>query len=96
MITLELRAIPSGATQYSTVATMTITDDGNVTIDDPDRRFPLDLPVLVSDGSGTPRRVGFEEDPSTYARNLRSVLRTGYLVPAITHDDGLPVSKRHT
>lgn len=92
MITVELRRIPEGHNDYTTVATLTVNDDGAVTIDDPEQYLPVDMHVLVKGADG-PRRVTFDEDPDLWARNLHRALRTGYLVPVIVHDDGAPTAR---
>jgi len=90
MLTVELRRVPDGGTDYTTVATVTVADDGTYELRDPGGYVPVDLHVLVAhDGPGF-RPVTLDEDPATWARNLHSVLRTGYLVPVVTHDDERP------
>lgn len=86
MITVELRRVPEGHSDYVAVATLTVNDDGSVITQDPDGFLPVDMPVLVG-GEGGLRRVALEEDPALWVRNLHTVLRTGYLVPVVTHDD---------
>lgn len=90
MITVELRTVPEGANDYETVATLNVADDGTVTTNDPDGYLPLDIKVMVVDDAGAISQVGIEDDAATYARNLGSVLRTGYVVPVVVHDDGAP------
>lgn len=84
LVEVELQRVPDGGREYATAATLAVFDDGTHKLDDPDELFPLDVPVPVSTGEpGRPRRLMFEEDPATWARNLGRVLRTGYLVPVI-------------
>jgi hypothetical protein len=92
MITVELRTVPEGANDYKTVATLSVADDGTVTTNDPDGYLPLDLKVMVVDDAGAITQVGIDDDPATYARNLGSLLRTGYIVPVV-HDDGAPAPR---
>lgn len=87
MISVELRAVPEGATDYQPVATLEVADDGTFTTRDPDGYLPLDLKVMVVDDEGSITQVGIDDDAATYARNLDSILRTGYVVPVITRDD---------
>lgn len=87
MITVELNAVPDGKQDYQAVAELTVADDGTYQLQDPDCRFPVDLPVLVPAEAGQFRKVRLEEDPATWARHLDTVLRTGYLVPVVTRDD---------
>jgi hypothetical protein len=92
MVAVELRRVPEGARDYVTVARMEIVDGGTYRLDDPDQYFPLDLPVRVRDDvTGEVRRVQLDEDPETWARNLHTVLRTGYLAPVVVEEaDQLP------
>lgn len=90
MITVELHTVPEGRDDYETVATMTVEDDGTYQLQDPDRHFPVQLHVLVTDDQGAFRQVRLEDDAATWARNLDTLLRTGYLVPVITRDDAGP------
>jgi hypothetical protein len=86
MIRVELRSVPGGTHDYQTVATLTVAADGTYQLDDPGSLFPLDLHVLVADGDDQLRQVTFGEDPATWARNLDTVLRSGYLAPVVTDD----------
>lgn len=74
--------MPEGGTDYETVAALTVDGRGRYVLDDPQELMPTDLHVLVPDADRGLRPVRFEEDPETRARNLHTVLRTGYLVPA--------------
>lgn len=85
MITVELHEAPGGPGDYRKVATLTVADDGTYHFDDPDRMFPTSLYVLVP--GEQLRQVRFEEDPALWARNLHTLLRSGYLVPVVTRDD---------
>jgi hypothetical protein len=93
MITVELRAVPEGAHDYMTVATLNVADDGTVTTHDPDGYLPLDVKAMVVDDQDQITQVGIDDDAATYARNLDSILRTGYVVPVVVHDDGTPVGR---
>ncbi len=88
MINVELQRVPDGEQEYRTVASLTVADNGTYQLKDPDQLFPISLHVLVVDEVGKLRRVTFEEDPQTWARHLHTLLRGGYLVPVVTHDDG--------
>lgn len=87
MIKVELRAVPQGGNDYEAIATVEVREGEPPTIWDPQEVVPIDLHALVPTGDGQVKKVTFEDDPATWARNLRSILRTGYLVPVITHDD---------
>lgn len=87
MIEVELQRVPDGGRDYEVAATLRVDDDGSVDLHDPDRLVPTSLHVLVADPGGQLRQVRFEDEPVTWARNLSSLLRTGYLVPVITRDD---------
>lgn len=88
MIELELRSVPAGATEYVPVARIRVEDDGTSQVWDPEDLFPFGVPALVAEPSGL-RRVTFEDEPQVWVRQLQSILRTGYLVPVVTHDDAL-------
>lgn len=88
MLEVELRRVPEGADDYVTVARLRVDEGGQTETWDPEGFLPLDVPALVVD-AGKIRRVAWQDDPATYARNLRSILRTGYLVPVVTRDDEL-------
>jgi hypothetical protein len=90
MIHVELQRVPEGAHDYEIVARLTVADDATTTVWDPDDYLPLDIPALVLGEDGRPRRVSFSDDPATYARNLHTILRTGYVVPVVTTDTGAP------
>ncbi|KUG59221.1 hypothetical protein AVL62_05920 [Serinicoccus chungangensis] len=67
---------------------MVIEPDGHYVLDDPQGLVPTDLHVLVPDEvAGGLRPVAVTEDPETWARNLHTVLRTGYLVPVLLDAD---------
>lgn len=85
-VKVELRRVPEGAADYECVATMTVHDQ-QWELDDPEGFFPVDLPVLVIEDSAM-RSVQLHEDPATWARNLDTILRGGYLVPVVVLDDG--------
>lgn len=91
MIEVELHSVPAGGQEYVPVARVRVEDDGTSQIWDPDDLVPFTLHVLVPGeaGSSSPRKVTFEDDPQLWVRRLSSVLRTGYLVPVITHDDAV-------
>ena len=91
MIELELRNVPEGGHDYVAVARLIVHDDDRTEIWDPDDLIPTELYVLVVDDT-TPRRISYQDDPATWARNLHSVLRTGYLVPVVTRDDAQPAT----
>jgi len=91
MIVVELRRVPEGSREYHTVAALAVDEQGTYHFEDPEELFPVELPVLIPEDAGL-RRVPFEEDPATWARNLDSVLRTGYLVPVVTEDTSPAVS----
>lgn len=86
MIELEIRTVPEGHEDYVKVAGLVVDDDGTYRIEDPEGYLPAELPVLVKteDGLG---QIYLEDDPATWARRLHTVLRTGYVVPAIVRDD---------
>jgi hypothetical protein len=84
-VQLEERTVETGA--RNVVAALVVDGDGTPRFEGDERAFPIYLQVLVAGDGEQVRRVSFEEDPATWARNLDSVLRTGYLVPVITHDD---------
>lgn len=92
MIEAELHTVPEGGQEYVPVARVRVEDDGTSQVWDPESLFPFSLHVLVPGelGSSSPRKVTFEEDPQLWVRQLSTVLRTGYLVPVITHDDAVP------
>lgn len=90
MITLELHSVPEGRSDYEPVATMTVADDGTYHLADPEGLFPVDLHVLVANEVGELQQVRIEDDAAAWARNLDTVLRSGHLVPVITHDDNPP------
>ncbi len=85
MIRVELHERFDG--QYRTVGALTVADDGTYQFDGDASAFPTDLHVLAADAAGQIRPVTFAAEPATWARNLDTVLRTGYLVPVVTHDD---------
>lgn len=87
MIEVELQRVPDEGREYEVAATLSVADDGTVNVHDPDELLPTGLHVLVAEPGGQLRQVRFDEDPATWARNLDSLLRTGYLVPVITRDD---------
>ena len=88
MIELELRSVPAGATEYVPVARIRVDDDGTSQVWDPEDLFPFGVHALVAERSGL-RRVTFEDEPQVWVRGLDTILRTGYLVPVVTHDDAL-------
>ena len=90
MIEIELRQVPDGGHDYEAVARLAIHEDGTNVTWDPQGLIPFDMPVLATDDQAGLRRVAFADDPATWARNLHNALRTGYLVPVITHDDTPP------
>lgn len=87
MIKVELRAVPEGGHEYEAIATVEVRDGQPPVIWDPQEVVPIDLHALVPTGDDRARKVTFGDDPATWARHLSSILRTGYLVPVITHDD---------
>lgn len=90
MIEAELHTVPAGGQEYVPVARVRVEDDGTSQVWDPDELLPLTTHALVADEAGRPRRVTFEEEPQLWVRQLSTILRTGYLVPVITHDDAVP------
>lgn len=84
---VELRTAAHGSLEYTAAATVTVGPDGSVELHDPEGLVPTDLHVLAADEDGRIRKVRLEDDPATWARNLGSLLRTGYLVPVIVQDD---------
>lgn len=84
-VKVELRRVPEGASEYQSVAWMTAAGS-SWEVEDPEGLFPTELHVLVAGADGL-RPVRLEEDPETWARNLATVLRSGYLVPVVTLDD---------
>lgn len=84
-VTVHLQRVPEGKDDYETVATLEVAADNSYTLNDPDQVFPTEDHVLVpGDSDEEPlRRVTFDEDPATWARNLPGLLRTGYLVPVV-------------
>lgn len=87
MIELELRQFPEGARDPVRVAGLVVEDDGTYRVDDPEGFMPVDLPVLVKTSEGDLTQVTLDQDPATWARRLRTVLRTGYLFPVVVRDD---------
>lgn len=85
-VKVELHQVPEGGSEYQAVAWMTAAGD-SWEVTDPEGLFPTELHVLVAGKGDQLRKVRLEDDPETWARNLDSVLRTGYLVPVVTHDD---------
>lgn len=96
MIELELHAVPEDGGAYACVARVVVADDGTAQVFDPKGYVPLEVPALISrrGEDGAPRRgfdqVVFADDPARWARNARTILRTGYLVPVIVRDDEHP------
>lgn len=87
MIKVELNEKLEGADGYTVTASLVVEDDGTYHFQGDKDAFPTYLHALVPNPGGAGlRRVGFEEDPATWARHLHTVLRTGYLVPVITVD----------
>lgn len=86
MIEVELRAVPQGKADYEAVARLSVRDDGSHEVWDPQGVIPFDLHALVASTHGL-QKVTFEDDPVRWARNLGSILRTGYLVPVVVRDD---------
>lgn len=87
MITAELRRVPDAGGDYEVVATIQVDDDGTYRVDDPEGHVPTYLRVLApAAGPEQLQSISLEDDPETWVRHLDSVLRTGYLVPVITHD----------
>lgn len=87
MIEVHLKRVPEGSSEYATVATIAVDDRGSVTTHDPERLIPFGMPVLVASKEGPLEQVDFDDDPSTWARHLGTILRTGYLVPEVVRDD---------
>ena len=87
MIEVELQRVPDEGRAYEVAATLSVDDNGAVHLHDPEHLLPTNLHVLVAEPAGQLRQVRFEDDPATWARNLGSLLRTGYLVPVTTRDD---------
>lgn len=88
MIRVELNQRDFDETgSYRTIAALTVADDGTYQFEGEAAEFPTNLHVLTTDETDGLRPVRFEDDPATWARNLDTLLRTGYLVPVITHDD---------
>lgn len=91
MIEVELRAVPQGKDDYEAIARLVVRDDGTHEEWDPQEVIPYDLHVLAPDEEAGARKVTFEEDPATWARHLKTILRTGYLVPVVVRDDAEPL-----
>lgn len=87
MVEVELQRVPDEGCEYEVAATLRVDDRGVVHLHDPESLIPTSLHVLVAGPGGELRQVRFEDNPATWARNLDSLLRTGYLVPVITRDD---------
>lgn len=93
MIRVELHervdATATGAAGgHQVTGTLTVADDGTHHFEGDASSFPTNLHVPVLDETtGRFQQVTFQDDPATWARNLHALLRTGYLVPVITHDD---------
>lgn len=87
MIKVELRAVPEGHGDYEAIATVEVRDGERPFVWDPQDVVPLDLHALIPTADRGFAKVTFEHDPATWLRNLRSILRTGYLVPVVVHDD---------
>lgn len=85
-VKVELQRVPEGASEYERVATITVHGQ-QWELEDPEGFFPVDLPVLVVEDS-TMRQVLLHDDPATWARNLDTILRGGYLVPVVVLDNG--------
>lgn len=86
MIDVELRAVPQGKDDYEAVARLSVREDGTHEAWDPRGVIPFDLHALVVTKDGL-RKITFEDDPALWARNLGTILRTGYLVPVVVRDD---------
>lgn len=95
MIELELCAVPEGSSEYVRVAGLVVRDDGTYTVDDPRGYLPIETPALLPrpDGQRGLDRVELADDAATWARQAHTILRTGYLVPVIVHDDGSPAGQ---
>lgn len=89
-VTVEMKRVPEGENTYRVVATLTVAPDQTYTLDDPDERFPFYLAVPITVGPGAIEQVWFGDDPARWAKNLPSLLRTGYLVPEVTVTPGGP------
>ena len=68
---------------------------GTYTVDDPRGYLPIETPALLPrpDGQRGLDRVELADDAATWARQAHTILRTGYLVPVIVHDDGSPAGQ---
>lgn len=89
MITVELKVPVPGATGYRTEATLHVDDAGHWTVTG-DRRL-VDHTLRVRD----PERgdaITLEDDPTRWARNLGTALRTGYLVAVVVEDTEAVIS----
>lgn len=86
MIELEILAVPEGQSEHTKMAGLVVSDDGTYQVEDPHGYLPVDLPVLVKTESGL-GHVYLDDDPKVWARRLKTVLRTGYIVPVIVRDD---------
>jgi hypothetical protein len=89
MIEVELHESPEGPGDYQVVATLQVADDGTYRLDNPDGKLLTQLHVLVPDDAGEHGllKVTLEEDPATWARNLDSIYRGGYLTAVVIRDD---------
>ncbi|MCL2470370.1 MAG: hypothetical protein FWF25_01315 [Propionibacteriaceae bacterium] len=82
---------------YYVAATLTLCDDGHLEVDDPEHivysAHPhieglLETSMLVKDETGAVKRLTYADDPAYWLRNLRRMLRTGYLIPVTVVDTG--------
>lgn len=90
MIKVELHEPPEGGGpgDYRATHWLTVHDDGTHEAEGPGWERIFEIPVPVVDlETGGPKRVFFDDDPTTWARNLSNSLRTGYLVPVTVKDD---------
>lgn len=86
MIKVEMTERVEGVDGHVVTGTLTVDDHGKAHFEGDRAAFPTDLPALLADDDGGFRRVGFEDDPATWARHLHTILRTGYVVPVIVAD----------
>ena len=82
MIVEFLKLTDDGRAQV-VAATLTINADGTHVIAGDKEYVPLDITVLLEGG----RRIAFEDDPITWARNIETELRTPYLVAVVSDNE---------
>lgn len=96
MIEVELRT-PAGANGYGAAARLKVYADGSHEAWDPQGLLAWGIDALRP-GSETGRgleHVFFETEPIEWARRLKTIYRTGYVVPVIVRDDEPEYRREH-